>query len=163
MYKPFRPTKKYITAFNDLYKSSYTPHSDQQELPLDLESVKSTKASKQSSISDESEYVAQLKVVKWLRSKQIRHHHSPNGMRSNAREGAKFKSVGMSAGFPDLVIPYARKGYHGLFIELKRRSGGSLSIYQKEWGEFLESQGYLFKVCRGDEETILVVIDYFKD
>ena len=46
---------------------------------------------------------------------------SLNGVKLTSKvAGAKAKQSGMKKGFPDLFLPVARKGFHGLFIELKR-------------------------------------------
>lgn len=40
-------------------------------------------------------------------------HHIPNGGKRNAREGARFKRMGVKAGVPDIAFPIPRGGYHG--------------------------------------------------
>lgn len=45
--------------------------------------------------------------------------HIANEGKRSARNGAALKRMGLRKGFPDLFFPYARGGYHGLFIELK--------------------------------------------
>jgi hypothetical protein len=76
-------------------------------------------------------------------------------------EGVAFKAQGTSAGFPDLTIPYARKGYHGLYLELKRIKGGVLSPEQKWWRDFLQREGYCWFEAKGHEAGIKFVQDYF--
>ena len=45
---------------------------------------------------------------------------SLNGVKLTSKvAGARAKQSGMKKGFPDLFLPVARKGHHGLFIELK--------------------------------------------
>lgn len=107
-----------------------------------------------------SEHAEQFKLVAWLRKKGIVHHHSPNSMKSNAREGAKYKRLGTRAGFPDILIPYARRSYHGLYIELKRVSGGVLSDYQKWWATHLLNEGYMWEVCYGCAHAQQVICHY---
>ncbi|MFA5388119.1 MAG: VRR-NUC domain-containing protein [Candidatus Paceibacterota bacterium] len=72
----------------------------------------------------------------------------------------KFKAEGLSNGFPDLTIPYARHGYHGLFIEMKF-GRGKPSPEQVSWLDFLAEQGYLAVVCWSAEEAIKAVQEYF--
>jgi hypothetical protein len=83
-------------------------------------------------------------------------HHSPNGGKRNAIEAAKFKAMGVRAGFPDLILCIARHGYHGLFIELKTTKGRQ-SENQKYYEYLLEEQGYRYEVVRsiGDFQTII--------
>jgi hypothetical protein len=97
----------------------------------------------------------------------IRFTASANGGSRNLIEAAKFKRMGVSPGFPDIFIPIPifpyrvdEKGYHGLFIELKRKSGGKLSDYQIDWLEFLRQQGYWADCCAGFDEAKDVVLRY---
>lgn len=86
-------------------------------------------------------------------------HHSPNGGKRNAIETAKFKAMGVRAGFPDLILCIARHGYHGLFIELKTAKGRQ-SENQKYYQCVLEEQGYRYEVVRNLDEFRGVIKDY---
>lgn len=86
-------------------------------------------------------------------------HHSPNGGKRNAIEAAKFKAMGVRAGFPDLALYIARQGYHGLFIELKTAKGRQ-SDHQKYYQCVLEEQGYRYEVVRSLEEFQNLINDY---
>lgn len=88
-------------------------------------------------------------------------HHSPNGGKRNAAEAAKFKAMGVRAGFPDLALYVARQGYYGLFIELKTAKGRQ-SEHQKYYQCVLEEQGYRYEVVRSIEEFIDLINDYLK-
>ena len=85
----------------------------------------------------------------------------PNGGSRNEIEARNLKLTGVKAGVPDLFLPVARKGKHGLYIEMKRRQGGRLSEYQKEWLSRLSEQGYETAVCKGFDEAVKVVEDYY--
>lgn len=87
-------------------------------------------------------------------------HHIPNGGKRNAREAANLKKQGVKAGVPDMCLPVARGGFHGLYIELKRKKGGSLSDYQKKWINQLNEQGYKAVVCHGADEAIKEIEGY---
>ena len=89
--------------------------------------------------------------------------HIPNGGRRDAAEAANLKRQGVKPGVPDLFLPVARGGYHGLFIEMKRRDGGRLSEYQKHWLHLLEREGYCAVVCHGAREAIDLIIGYLKE
>jgi len=56
----------------------------------------------------------------------------------------------------------AQHVYHGLYVELKRKTGGKVSIDQLWWLERLELQGYYTTVCRGYDETVAVILGYLK-
>jgi len=60
--------------------------------------------------------------------------------------GGKVKKMGARAGVLDLQLAIARKGFHGLFIEMKYGKG-RLSPEQKEYIELLTEQGYYCVVC----------------
>jgi len=61
---------------------------------------------------------------------------------------------------PDLMLPVARQGYHGLFIEMKRRRGGRLSPEQREWRARLEAEGYRWVMCEGMDAGIAALREY---
>ena len=103
-------------------------------------------------------------VVQWLRWNKILFYHVPNGGERNIWTARNLKAEGVEAGVPDLCLPIgsACGRYHGLYIELKRVSGGSLSERQRWWLEQLNKNGYLAVVCQGAEETIRVIQDYLR-
>ena len=87
----------------------------------------------------------------------------PNGGSRNEIEARNLKRTGVKAGVPDLFLPVARKGKHGLYIEMKRREGGRLSQFQRQWLERLSQQGYETAVCKGSDEAIAVIEEYYKE
>ena len=66
---------------------------------------------------------------------------------------------GVKPGVPDVCLPVPRKGWHGLFIELKF-GANKPTDYQLEWLEQLAEQGYLAVVCYGWVEATEVIQDY---
>ena len=88
--------------------------------------------------------------------------HIPNGGKRSKSEAARFKAEGVKPGVPDICLPVPRGGYHGLYIELKRRRDSSTSEYQKEWIEKLRSQGYAAEVCKGWEAAAELIEKYLK-
>lgn len=86
-------------------------------------------------------------------------HHSPNGGRRDAREGARFKAMGTSAGFPDLFLCLARGPWHGLAIEMKSDEG-RLTATQRGWGLRLDAEGYRYEVCRSFDQFRAIVDGY---
>lgn len=97
----------------------------------------------------------QAAVVEWFKSRhtRCRIHHSPNGGKRNIREAAKFKRLGTSAGFPDLII-ISDNSFQPFAIEMKKRTGGKVSPSQRDWIFFLESVGWSVAVCNGADEAI---------
>lgn len=86
-------------------------------------------------------------------------YHIPNGGKRNKAEAARFKSMGVKAGVPDLHLPVARGGYHSLYIELKA-ANGRVSENQSEWLAALNQQGNKAVVCYGWEQAAQVIKDY---
>ena len=86
--------------------------------------------------------------------------HVPNGGHRNKVEAARLKAQGVKPGVPDIFLPVARKGYHGLFIELKRLVGGKVSPEQEKMIGDLNKQGYLAVVCKGWNAAADVIEKY---
>jgi len=85
---------------------------------------------------------------------------SLNGVRLPIGLAVKCKKIGMRRGYPDIFLPVKRGPYSGLFIELKRVRGGQISKEQRDWREFLISQGYQHRFCRGADEAWAVILEY---
>ena len=89
-------------------------------------------------------------------------HSIPNGGRRDGRTAAVLQRTGVKPGVPDLCLPVARGGFHGLYIELKRLKGGVLSINQKTWLGLLAKQGYKAVMCRGWEAARDTILNYLE-
>ena len=57
-------------------------------------------------------------------------YHIPNGGSRHKAEAGRLKAEGVKAGVPDLCLPVARGGFHGLYVELKRERGSRTSEEQ---------------------------------
>lgn len=88
--------------------------------------------------------------------------HIPNGGSRHKLEAANLKRCGVKAGFPDLMLPVARHGYHGLFIEMKRVGGEKPRASQLIWHENLVRQGYEVVVCYGWDDARKVLERYLR-
>lgn len=87
-------------------------------------------------------------------------YHVPNG-RLSAAEGSKYKRIGAKSGVPDVCIALPVEPYHGLYIEFKRRDGGSgLSETQSTWITKLSCVGYRAVMAKGWEEAKRIVEKY---
>lgn len=89
-------------------------------------------------------------------------YHVPNGGSRNKIEAARLRAQGVKSGVPDLCLPVARGGNHGLYIELKRQRGGRISEEQVRWIDGLLEQGYAAAICKGWQEAASVIIDYLQ-
>lgn len=108
-----------------------------------------------------TEYEEQVKIVVHVEKKGLLIFAVPNGGKRYLLEAVKLKRSGVRSGVPDIMIPHARKSYHGLFIEVKRERGGIISDSQRYWINALNKEGYLAVICNGFEEAKLVIEDYF--
>lgn len=86
-------------------------------------------------------------------------YHIPNEGKRSLATGGKLKAEGLKAGFPDIGLPVAKRGYHGLYIEMKSQKG-RLSPEQKEWQNRLTKYGNLSIVCYGFEEARDAILWY---
>lgn len=144
-----KPTKRYWNAYASLYGD---------------ETAVEPKPRKKRNRSEELE---QEKFNAWfdefLWPIGYRWFHPANGGSRNPIEGAKFKRLGVKRGVPDVVLPMAKKSYHGLVIEFKRIDGkmSDLSVEQEEWLEWFKGQKWSVNVAFGFDHAKQIVIDYF--
>lgn len=75
------------------------------------------------------------------------------------QEGVKLKREGVKAGVSDVIIFRVSKGYHGLHIEFKTKTGRQ-SEAQKRWQSKMEVEGYKYEVCRSFDEFVKIIEDY---
>lgn len=116
-----------------------------------------------------SEHYEQCLVIRYCDIKKIPIFAIPNANALSSqnkqmaiRNMAKMKKEGLRKGIPDLFIPVAKNGYHGLFIEMKRVKGSTTSKEQKEWIEKLNNNGYKAIICKGSQVAISEIENYFK-
>lgn len=118
----------------------------------------------------------QARVVEWAGYIQYKSgrlsdylHHSPNGGQRPTKtdskgntycpEGAKLKRMGTRKGFLDLILPIARGGYIGLFVEMKAKSGKPSPEQKKEIPR-MQGEGYQVHVCHSANAAIKVIEAY---
>lgn len=91
--------------------------------------------------------------LRWL-------HHVPNGGLRSPRTAARLQRQGVRKGVPDICLPVPRRGYHGLYCELKRPGRHSVSPAQREWLQALAEHGYFAVVAVGWEEARAQIVGY---
>lgn len=103
---------------------------------------------------DESKGIPELK---WMFA--IPNGGSRGGDKRSAQiVGAQMKAEGVKSGVSDIMLPVPRHNLCGLFIELKREDGGAgLSPTQKEFGAFVQKQGYGFVQALGWEAAADII------
>lgn len=72
--------------------------------------------------------------------------HIPNGGTRNKVEAGFLKAQGVRSGVPDIMLPVARWGKHGLFIEMKVKNNKPQQN-QSHWIKALSTLNYLVLVC----------------
>ena len=89
-------------------------------------------------------------------------YHVPNGGHRHKLVAIKLKEQGVKAGVPDLVLPMARGGYFGLYIEFKATPpiDAAVSASQDAYIQELTEQGYLAIVCRGHIDALEAIRAY---
>jgi hypothetical protein len=108
-------------------------------------------------------------LFRWVQMQQGRYpelcllYHIPNGGSRHRLEAAHLKQQGVRAGVPDICLPVARGGCHGLYIEMKRLKGGRVSPEQLGWMEALKAEGYMVAVCQGWEMASEIILGYLKE
>lgn len=85
----------------------------------------------------------------------------PNGGHRHVRVAMKMKAEGVKAGVWDIFLPIPKGKYHGLFIEMKWGKN-KLTDSQKEFGQFVERQGYQTKVAYDWEMALSYLIEYME-
>lgn len=124
------------------------------------------KASKRKASREDHEQIALIQWASWQKYQDGKLsdylHHSPNGGKRHIATALNFKAMGTQAGFPDLFLFIPKGGYHGLFIELKAKSG-RVSTHQQVMIGRLTKQGYLCKVCYGANQAIDEIKAYLED
>lgn len=118
-----------------------------------------------------SEHQEQSALFRWAAINQARVPEMhwmfaiPNGGHRHPAVAGKLRAEGVKPGVPDICLPVARHGFHGLYIEMKApggrgRRGGRVNDKQGDWHTFLRVQGYQVEVCVGWEAAAQVIANY---
>jgi hypothetical protein len=100
----------------------------------------------------------QVALIKWVRTVRDIYpvlkllYAVPNGGDRNLRVARKLKAEGVLAGVADLCLPAARRGYHGLYIEMKSEEGAATEE-QKEFLRGVSAEGYCAVIAQGVDEA----------
>lgn len=87
--------------------------------------------------------------------------HIANQSAGGVRNGVNLKRMGVRQGTPDYLLAVARKGKHGLWIEMKS-ADGRIRPEQTIALEELAKQGYETALCRSTDEARTVIELYLK-
>lgn len=108
------------------------------------------------------EWQDQAALCKWMDERGYVYFAIPNDGERSIGMATKAAATGLKKGVPDLCIAMPRAPYHGLYIELKRVSGGTVSEHQRKWIGILRRQGYRAEVCKGYDAAVRVIEEYFR-
>jgi len=113
-----------------------------------------------------SEHQEQCLLINWFRLqyKQYSKHlfSIPNGGSRHIVTAVNLKAEGVLAGVSDLFLMIPKGEYHGMFIEMKAKTG-SVSEKQKEFMAAASSMNYLAVVCYGFDEAKTAITNYLQD
>ncbi len=119
-----------------------------------------------------SEHQEQVALVSWFRLAfpkfKLHLFAIPNGahLAGDARLRAikmnAMKSEGFTPGVSDLFLMIPKNGYHGMWIEMKAKTG-SVSDSQKEFMAAASSMDYLPVVCYGFDEAKTAITNYLQE
>jgi hypothetical protein len=106
-------------------------------------------------MSNHHESKLQISCVNWFRYMYPQYGKLlfavPNGGLRSVSTAKILKAEGVVAGVSDLLFMVARKGYHGLCIEVKIHPNKQTDS-QMAWQKLVEKQGYQYKVVYNFED-----------
>ena len=98
-----------------------------------------------------SEHKEQVAICRWMEKRGIFFTAIPNGGMRDANTRSMLKQEGVIAGAPDLMVILDEGRI--LWLEMKRRKGGSVSAVQKAFHKKLIELGHDVVVCKGALEA----------
>lgn len=104
----------------------------------------------------------QIAVARLLDASGLDWFHVPNGGKRNAREGAKFKRMGVKSGISDcIIITPTLLGHVGLCIELKVGKN-TMTDNQYQWKDKFLVCGWAYFLAYGIEEVENILKKYYR-
>ena len=106
----------------------------------------------------------QIALFQWIRlHPKLKHiaYHVPNERKTSKISGFILKQLGVLSGVSDVVIPVARGGFHGMYIEMKSTKG-RLSDNQKSFLDNMAKEGYMAVCAHGFDSAKQFIEGYLK-
>ena len=114
-----------------------------------------------------SESEEQKTVFAWARFMETKEprlelmYHTPNGGYRAPGTAARMKEEGVKAGVPDICLPVPACGFHGLYIEMKKRDhSNGPSREQSRYISMLRDQGNRVEIAYGCDAAIDIICEY---
>lgn len=108
----------------------------------------------------------QIAAMDWLRLQHPKlaeyTMHIGNERKSSVYMGAIMKKMGVLKGASDLFMAWPSRGFHGLFIEVKSKTGRP-TPEQNEFIDRMNGVGYHACICRGADEIISTISWYLQN
>jgi hypothetical protein len=110
-------------------------------------------------ISEEDYHL--IAVFDWLRLNKLTHiaWHTANERRISLAGGTLLKRKGVLAGVSDIALMRAKKGFNGLWLELKIKPNKP-TLTQLKFIKNMRAEGYKAEVVWSCDEAIKVIQDY---
>jgi len=89
-------------------------------------------------------------------------HSVPNGGFRNVVTASIMKAEGQRRGVFDLKLNVARRGAHGLWLEMKSEKG-VLSPEQIAFSDAVVKQGYMTAVAHSYQDAVQIICDYLTE
>jgi hypothetical protein len=116
-----------------------------------------------------SEAQEQTVLVNWAKWNRLRLISVPNEGPRSAHHGKKLVRMGLSRGFPDLMLLRANLTHHGLFLEMKQNRDYTKAeksaphwLEQEEWIKYLNDEGYYATFAFGWQNGMQIINSYLK-
>lgn len=126
------------------------------------------KRPKKSPIQAPLETTIQQNCITWFKYQHnslwrdgVLFHIANEGIRRGPT-GKRIKCEGLVAGVADLCLAMGRRGYHALYIEMKR-PGNYQRDSQKAWEQGITKHGNMYVVCKSLEEFKDIITWYLAD
>jgi hypothetical protein len=113
----------------------------------------------------ELEHAEQVALINWTYAQRrtlpalVKLFAIPNGGQRSKAVAWKLRAEGVQAGVSDLCLPVARRGFYGLYLEMKS-AGGSLSPDQVRFQQSVRDEGYCAVTAWGWEAGRQVLLWY---
>lgn len=118
-------------------------------------------------MEERSEHEEQVALFQWRdmilpRYPALKRMHAiPNAFKRTPQQGNWLNAEGMMAGVLDIFLPAARRGYHGLYIEMKVKKR-KMTEDQVSFANDVLDEGYCVALCYGCQEAQSRLLWYLK-